>query len=432
MGGWPKLSVALAGCVVCACLAASAASPSFPGPQGRLVYLGETVFGGTTAFEVNADGSGRHQLALPPLGINGGAASSASGFELAYTATVNPFDFPGLPARLRDKVPKFPPSFLGIGGFAPATFGGFDSLEAGTPQAAYGRPAWSPDGTQLAYASGKPGALDIYVQPVGDSSAAVDITPNTTGDDVDPDWSPDGSTIAFASNRGGNYDLYAIDAHGANLRRLTSDAARERSPDWSPDGRALVYASNASGSDQLYTLPAAGGAPTRLTTSDANDRRPAWSPDGKWIAFSSDRAGQDDVYLVDTDGGQLRQLTSAPTEEIVQDWQPVSDTVPPSVTALPSHGRKGRALLRYRVSDNSGIASISMELSTSSPSGSGSFDFNAGGYHRVRAGVVYTWDVARSDPFLSKLGRRFTFCVTALDQTGNTSKTSCAAYRATG
>jgi hypothetical protein len=411
-----------------------------PGPQGRLVYIAETPFFGATAFEMNADGSGRHQLSLPPLGLNGGVGSAASGFTLAYTVTVNPYDFPGgPPPSIRNRLPKLPPSYLQQGDFTPASAGnGGSFLEPAPTMTAYGRPAWSPDGTQLAYASGRPGELDIYLQPAGKPTAAVDITPNSPGDDVEPAWSPDGSTIAFASKRAGSFDLYAADAKGESLRRLTSDPGRERWPDWAPDGSAIVYSANAAGNDQLFELPAAGGAPVRVTTSDGNDQHPVWSPDGKWIAFSSDRGGERDIYLVDSTGGQLRQLTSSPTEEVVQDWQPVFDAVAPTAKALPSHGKKNADVrLRYRASDDSGVAKISLVMtSSSSQSGSGvdvTFTTDVDqAYQRVRPGTVYTINVSRELPgVLSHLGS-FRFCVTAMDRTGNVSKASCAHYRTTG
>ena len=123
----------------------------------------------------------------------------------------------------------------------------------------------------------------------------------------------------------------------------------------------------------------------------------------------------------------------------MQDWQPVVDVAPPIAKALPSHGTKHADVrLRYRVSDNSGVARVSVSITESSSStGSGaevtfgtSFDQ---AYQRVRPGKVYTVNVSRElpDRLSSRFGS-FTFCVTAVDRTGNVSKASCARYRTTG
>ena len=81
-----------------------------------------------------------------------------------------------------------------------------------------------------------------------DGSAETKLTNNTV-DDVTPAWSPDGSTIAFASHRMGNWDIYLMNPDGSNERRLTRNPASDRSPDWSPDGSRLAFESNRSRSN---------------------------------------------------------------------------------------------------------------------------------------------------------------------------------------
>jgi Tol biopolymer transport system component len=96
--------------------------------------------------------------------------------------------------------------------------------------------------------------------------------------DQQPAWSPDGSKIAFVSQRDGNSEIYVMHADGSNQTRLTDDDAN---PAWSPDGRKIAFASNRGENDNwdIYVMPADGSDgdnPTRLTTDSAIDGDPAW------------------------------------------------------------------------------------------------------------------------------------------------------------
>ncbi len=93
-------------------------------------------------------------------------------------------------------------------------------------------PAWSPDGTKMAFTSDRGGPAAIHV--VGrDGSSDVRLT-NQRRSDFDPAWSPDGTEIAFASRRDGNYEIYVMGADGSSPRRLTNHPADDFYPDWQP------------------------------------------------------------------------------------------------------------------------------------------------------------------------------------------------------
>jgi len=97
-------------------------------------------------------------------------------------------------------------------------------------------PAWSPDGSKIAYQSSLTVSTskypDVYVMNA-DGSGQVRLTRHPSRDE-DPDWSSDGSKIAFDSERLGNAEIYVMDADGRHLARVTRDPRSSRDPRWRP------------------------------------------------------------------------------------------------------------------------------------------------------------------------------------------------------
>lgn len=180
-------------------------------------------------------------------------------------------------------------------------------------------PAWSPDGTQIAYTSGQddPNNLRLYVANV-DGSNARPLAAASRGDNWAPAWSPDGKRIAFQTNRDGNFEIYAVTvADGAEVN-LTNNPAQDSAPTWSPDGQQIVFASQMEGAKwQIYVMNADGGSPRRVLSSESNDMDPVWSPDGQWIFFQSDRdGGKYHIFRMKPDGTQITQLTNGDANDV--------------------------------------------------------------------------------------------------------------------
>ena len=130
-------------------------------------------------------------------------------------------------------------------------------------------PAFSPDGTKLAFESARDSGdalvLDIYVMNV-DGTGVRRLTADPAHDEG-PIWSPDGTKIAFTSERGGSSDIWVMNADGSGVRRLTDDPARDESPDWQavPFATAGHAACGDVGADRgAATSVVSAGAPCRV------------------------------------------------------------------------------------------------------------------------------------------------------------------------
>jgi TolB protein len=171
-------------------------------------------------------------------------------------------------------------------------------------------PAWSPDGTKIAFSRFTESHFQIFVMNT-DGTGATQLT---FGDAAATGaaWSPDGSRIAF-TRCAGSCDVYVMDADGQGARRLTyGEPPGDESPTWSPDGRAIAFADI----DGIFTIDASGGSWTRVTDGPADDANPAWSPLGGEIAFDTSRGlFNGDIYVAGATGEEMRAVTdSAPLD----------------------------------------------------------------------------------------------------------------------
>lgn len=128
--------------------------------------------------------------------------------------------------------------------------------------------------------------------------------------DHTPQFSPDSTQIAFASYRSGSPEIWVCRANGSGASQLTSFRGPETDlPAWSPDGKRIVFGSRAAGSDDIYVVNARGGKLQRLTQDSADDKGPSYSRDGQWIYFSSNRSGERQIWKVSAEGGAAVQVT---------------------------------------------------------------------------------------------------------------------------
>lgn len=143
-----------------------------------------------------------------------------------------------------------------------------------------------------------------------------------TGGAWDPVWSPDGTQILFASEQNGIVQLFIVNADGSEARQVTDLVGLRGRNDWSSDGITLSTYIGSSWDRDIYTFNLNGQNVRQLTDGDGN-LAPSFSPDGQWITFMSyrDHPLQDlgcEIYIMRVDGSEPRRLT----DNDICDWQP--------------------------------------------------------------------------------------------------------------
>lgn len=173
-----------------------------------------------------------------------------------------------------------------VDAFDPAT-GAVRQLAVG------GAPAWSPDGTRLAYARDG----QVYVANAdGGGEVAV-------GSGNSPSWSPDGSALAVSRPDGlGILQVYALRLSDGGATQLTFGSASALLPAWSPDGRTIVFDTQST----LYAVSPQGGDVRAIPLPVQVNGGAAWAPDGGRFAVV---AGNGQVWIANADGSGAHQVT---------------------------------------------------------------------------------------------------------------------------
>jgi len=160
------------------------------------------------------------------------------------------------------------------------------------------------------------GKFQLYSAERSNLAQLSKVTPPTdTASANDPAFSPDGSRIAFVTQRDGNPEIYVMNADGTGVTRVTNDPQVDGRPAFAPDGQSIVFhSSRPAGKQEIWAVNLDGTGLTQLTRDSINFS-PAVSPDGQTIAYVSVRDKNYDIWLMGRDGSNQRAFTRTPQQK---------------------------------------------------------------------------------------------------------------------
>jgi len=205
----------------------------------------------------------------------------------------------------------------------------------------------------IAFASERDNTAHIYtVKPDGNDLKSTS-SDNQTFDGL-PAWSPDGTRIAFNSNQSDNYEIWSMNEDGSDRRKITSEKEKNYAPSWSPDGTRIafigerkdaagdasveIFVINSDGSDFKQVTDSSTWVSSAEPSAESGQGHsekvrwnsvPTWSPDGFKILFASNRDDTRPIlYTMNPDGSDQKKLGLFFEVDGTQpDWSPVTNKI---------------------------------------------------------------------------------------------------------
>ena len=184
-------------------------------------------------------------------------------------------------------------------------------------------PAWSHNGSQIAYSTKTGNAVQIWVANANGSNSRQLTDSPDYGFNFGPAWSADGTKIAYRGYTArGDLDLFVMNADGSDQRQVSDTYHKATELSWSPDGTKIAFTKYgdangrpgipAVGAAEIWVMDVATGTAERLSAAGGHSTNPAWSPHStpgdQKIAFTQKVDGIASIWAMDTDGSNKTKL----------------------------------------------------------------------------------------------------------------------------